>query len=118
MLVEKEKMVFLDEYGCQVFSRHGYGYSEKVTPAHKKVPQIRTKNYSVCAAMKHNSLFYFRIQDKPYNADNFKEFLNELFYWLDETEIIGAYLIMDNVRFHKTDEVKELCEERGKLRFL
>jgi transposase len=113
MMVEKEKMFFLDEMGVQIWSRRGYGRSLVGTRAYKRKRVIRGRNYSIACAMSVNSLYLYKIQDIPYNSDHFVNFLNQLFFHLSEDNITGGYLIMDNVRFHHTEEVTHLVTAHG-----
>ena len=108
LIPDKNKIFFIDEFGCQISSRAKYGRSMKGTKCHKVVPQIRSRNYSVCAAMSESSLYFFEIQDKPYNSDHFVGFLTQLFQHLAEDGITGAHLVMDNVRFHHNAGVENL----------
>jgi transposase len=113
MMVEREKIFFLDETGVQIFSRATYGRSTQGTRAIKRVKAIRSRNYSIATAMNSESLFLFEIQDKPYNSEDFAEFLNKVIHDLSLNGISGAYIIMDNVRFHKIDIVVNLIESHG-----
>ncbi len=56
ILAERNKMFWIDEYGISVTSRSRYGRSVKGSKPVKRVPTVRTRNYSVCAAMNDNSL--------------------------------------------------------------
>jgi hypothetical protein len=67
MMVEREEMFFLDETGIQIFSRATYGRSTEGIRAIKRVKTIRSRNYSIATAMNNESLFFFEIQEKPYN---------------------------------------------------
>ena len=58
--------------------------------------------------MTKNSFFFFQIQDKPNNSDHYSHFLTQLFVHLTDNYITGAHLIMDNVIFHKTEEVRNI----------
>lgn len=58
MNLTKEKLFFIDEFGIEVWSRRSYGRSMVGTRANKRVKFVRSKNYSVCAAMNHESLFF------------------------------------------------------------
>ncbi len=113
LMPEREKMFFLDETGVQIFSRSSYGRSPKGTRATKNVRQLRSRNYSIAIAMNHESLFFFEIQDKAYNAEDYGLFLNKLIEHLRLNNIEGAYLIMDNVRFHKTELIVNLIQSHG-----
>ncbi|KAI4471377.1 homeobox-like domain superfamily [Holotrichia oblita] len=46
-------------------------------------------------------------EDRPYNVEHFSE------YHFRDDNIVGAYLIMDNVRFHKNAEVLNLIQAHG-----
>ena len=110
MMIEKQKMFFIDECGIQIWSRRSSGRAVKGLNAFKRVKAIRSMNYSVCAAMNEKSLFFFEIQDMPYNSEHYFGFLAQLFNHLNLNGITGAYLVMDNVPFHHTQEVKNLIE--------
>jgi transposase len=47
------------------------------------------------------------------SPEDFAEFLNKLFEHLSLNGISGAYIIMDNVRFHKTELVVNLIRSYG-----
>jgi len=113
MMAEKEKMYFIDETGIQIWTRANYGRSAKGTPATKIVKRIRSTNYSIASAMNNESLYFFEIQNKPYNSEDYSDFLNKLIENFLLDNINEAYLIMDNVRFHKTHLVKNLIESHG-----
>lgn len=113
IMVEREKIFFIDECGVQVYSRMAYGRSEKNTRATKVKAQIRGRNYSIAAAMNSSSLYLFQIQDRPYNAEHFGEFLTNLINHLQEDDIQGAHFVMDNVRFHRTEEILQLIRAHG-----
>lgn len=70
MFVEKEKIFFIDEYGRQIYTRRGYEYSEVGKRTPEVLSQIRSQ-YSVCAAMNCDVLYYFETQDRAYNGENF-----------------------------------------------
>jgi len=112
-LMAEREMYFLDETGIQIFSTASYGRSPKGTRATKNVAPIRSRNYSIATAMNHESLYMFEIQDKAYNSEDYVSFLNKLFEHLRLDGIQGAHIIMDNVRFHKTDIVVNLIRSHG-----
>lgn len=113
IMVQREKLFFIDEFGIQVNSRRAYGRSPKNTRANKVKAQLRGRNYSIAAAMCINSLYLFTIQDRPYNAEHFGEFLTSLIDHLAADHIQGAYFVMDNVGFHRTDEIQQLIRAHG-----
>jgi transposase len=111
--LENKTFLFIDEMGVQIWSRVSGGRALKGDRASKIVKRIRSRNYSICAAMASDSLYFFEIQDCAYNTEHFKQFISQLCDHLAADEITDAYLVMDNVRFHKTQEVRDLIEERG-----
>ena len=113
LMVDKEKLFFIDKMGVQIWSRRSGGRAPIGKRASKVVKQIRSRNYSICAAMRSDSLYFFEIQDRPYNKEYFNDFLEQLFLHLVDEGITGAHIIMDNVPFHKTLEIRNLIAERG-----
>lgn len=112
-MLEKEKIFFIDEFGIQIHSRVSYGRAVKNIRANKKKAQIRGRNYSVAAAMNVNSLYLFTLQDRPFNADHFIDYIISLIDHLNNDGIRGAHLVMDNVRFHHNRDLIELIRNHG-----
>ena len=112
-LAEKEKIYFLDEYGIKVWSRINYGYAIRGLRANKTVRSIRSRNYSVCSAMNCEGLHLFKIQDRPYNSESYSEFIRMLIEKLENDGVRGAYFVMDNVAFHKTEQIRNLIRMSG-----
>jgi transposase len=113
IMLERDKIFFIDEYGIQVNSRVSYGRSVRNTRASKVKAQLRGRNYSIAAAMNDNSLYLFQVQDRPYNIDHFSEFITSLINHLNNDAVQGAHFVMDNVRFHRSEEVVTLIEAHG-----
>jgi Transposase and inactivated derivatives len=113
IMIEREKIFFIDEFGIQINSRRSYGRAPKNCRANKIKAQLRGRNYSIAAAMCTNSLYIFTVQDRPYNIAYFGQFLTNLIEHLHEDEIIGAYFVLDNVRFHRTEEIQQLIRNHG-----
>jgi hypothetical protein len=65
MMVEKEKIFFLDETGVQIWLIATYFRSLKGVSATKRFKSMRSKNYSISTAMNTESLYFFEIQNKP-----------------------------------------------------
>jgi len=112
MMTERKK-IFLDETGIQIFSRASYGRAPKGLRATKRVAQLRTRNHSIASVMNQESLYFFEIQNKAYNSEDYSEFLNKFLEHLAIDGITGAYLVMDNVRFHKTELITNLIQSHG-----
>lgn len=110
---DREKIFFIDETGIQVHCRTNYGRSRRGERANVTVRAIRGKNYSVCAAMNFESLFFYEAQDASYNTDHFIGFLEKFLNHLQENNLSGCHIFMDNVRFHHADQVERLVSEKG-----
>jgi hypothetical protein len=113
IMLERDKIFFIDEYGIQVNSRVSYGRSVRNTRPSKVKAQLRGHNYSIAAAMNDNSLYLFQVQDRPYNINNFSEFITSLIHHLNNDAVQGAHFIMHNVRFDRSEEVVTLIEAHG-----
>jgi hypothetical protein len=54
---------------------------------------------------------HFKKQNMAYNSKTFIQFLNELFGVMQRENFKSITLIMNNVAFHKTGNVKNFCDE-------
>ncbi|KII61720.1 hypothetical protein RF11_06676 [Thelohanellus kitauei] len=77
------------------------------------VPALRMKNYSVGCTMACDGILNFKISQRPYNAEIFQEYLSEVFQSLSQRGISGAYMVMDNVPFHKTEIIRSFVVAFG-----
>ena len=78
----------------------------KGSKAHIKKKAIRSLNYSMAAAMNEKSMYFYEVQEKAYNRDDYSDFLVQLFQYLRNDNITGAYLVMDNASFHHSEIVE------------
>lgn len=62
-----EKNFFLDETGFQCSMRSKYGRSALNTLPTKTISRVKTKNDSLSAVMGKYGLFFYELQNKPYN---------------------------------------------------
>jgi len=116
---DEEKIYYLDEAGFQVSMRRKYGRSKRGEKAISIVPAIRTRNFSVSAAICKKSLFFYETMDRPYNSNDFGEYIDQFLDYLDREEEENRIIIMDNVPFHKASEIREKIESRShRLEFL
>ena len=63
--------------------------------------------------MKSDCLYYYLAQESWYITDHFVEFLQDLFGFFRRDDLSDVTLIMDNVRFHHGDRVKDTIETSG-----
>ena len=63
--------------------------------------------------MNHRSLFFYEAKDSAYNTIDFIDYLKQFIDRLNNEEISGAVIVMDNVRFHHATDVIDLIESHG-----
>ncbi|KAG0440295.1 hypothetical protein DMUE_1847, partial [Dictyocoela muelleri] len=95
-----ESFIFIDEVGFKIETRPGRGRSLVNTPAYHEVPQIRSKNMSVIAAMNKNQMIYCKVFDNPVNAVNFQFSIDEIKTKCSLLFINNPIFVMDNARIH------------------
>ncbi|MGL6009021.1 MAG: IS630 family transposase, partial [Culicoidibacterales bacterium] len=105
----ESQFIFVDETGFNISMRSTRGRSLLGTPATQIVPQIRSRNISICCAMSVSGIIHYRSQNRAYNAEFFTLFIRELATKLNTP----AVLIMDNVKFHKVASVIEEINSNG-----
>ena len=110
---DMQKIFFLDETGIQVFSRRNYGRAPRGMRACNVRGAIRSRNYSIEAVISIDKLYFFEIMNRPYNSEHFLEFLVKFLDVLEQNNVSGAHLIMDNVAFHRAATVNELIISHG-----
>jgi len=106
--VIRENIVFIDESGFNHHLRRNKARSKRNTEAHVIIPTVRGRNVSLIGAMNLHGIIHKKIiTNCNVNASIFIQFLDELFQKLDEANITGAWLVLDNCTIHKTQEVQE-----------
>lgn len=112
---------FIDEVGFQVSMRVTKGRSLIGSTPNIRVPNIRSRNISVCCAISKYCLKFKKISITPYNTKSFLGYIEEFFKFLDNQNINKCkyVLIMDNVAFHKNTNISEIIKRNEhKLVFL
>jgi transposase len=102
-----KNIVFVDEIGLNPTMRQHRGRALRGKNAVKVVPYIRSRNISICCAMLKNRAFHYRKQNHPFNIEHFSTFLDELFQKFSEEGMKNMLIIMDNVPFYCSEEIKE-----------
>ncbi|CAG8796814.1 7312_t:CDS:2, partial [Cetraspora pellucida] len=99
-------MVYIDETGFNLHLSTLRGRARHGQPAIRKVVNNRRKNISVIAAINEDGVLHYKSILGSVNEEILTTFINEL------NDIIpsGKFLVMDNVRFHRTDVIKEAIE--------
>jgi transposase len=111
--------VFVDEVGFQVVMRPFYGRSKKGTRARIRAPRIRSRNISMCVAMHSRGIIANTITTSTYTSTNFEAFIMNVFNKLNDIGIDSAVIVLDNARFHHSQNIHELfTTSRHHLLFL
>ena len=97
-------ILFLDESGFNLHTSINYGYSIANEDAVLFQPNSKGKNVSLCMMISIDGVKHFQLLEGAYNKDNLKGFLMEAKSRNVFTE--NDLLIMDNVRFHHSPEIK------------
>lgn len=116
---DQERLIFIDEFGVNCSMRKRYGRAPLGETPRKNVSTIRSKNFSVAAAMSCNELLCFKIKESAYNGESFIEYIQELITILSRKNLKNMIIICDNVPFHKASAVSDVCiQNNHKLKFL
>jgi hypothetical protein len=110
-----QKFFFLNEVGFCYTMPLQRGHSFRGQHANIQMPTIHSRNNSVVAAMAWNSLLYYRIQNRAYNTEYFGSLIGELCTILDASSMSNMVLVMDNVPFHQSTSIHNICEARGHI---
>lgn len=104
---EDSKIIFLDEVGFNVSMRTKRGRAQKGITPHVVVPVLKSRNISICCAMTKYKILYKEINTSPFNRQSFLGYIQNIINFLSAQGLRNCVFIMDNVRFHKCNEVLE-----------
>ncbi|XP_065642271.1 uncharacterized protein LOC136073909 [Hydra vulgaris] len=96
------KIFYIDKVGFSLSMQVRRGRSLAGKRATQTVTNIRSRNISACCAMNKNQILKYEAQTKAFNTESFLDFIRLVLAQLAVNEVVGAILILDNVRFHKT----------------
>jgi transposase len=103
-------LVFVDESGSNLALALRYGWAPKGQRAWGQAPTNRGKNTTLLAAMTHEGLLTPMTVEGAANTEAFLTYLDEL---LGPALRPGQTVLMDNLRVHKAEAVRERIEARG-----
>lgn len=104
------ELLFLDETGFNLHTRPQYGYSPKNVPAYATVINNRGRNVSLLALISNRGILKYKIIEGAFNSVLLLDFLQEC---VTSNVFTSKTLIMDNVRFHKTESVLSFFSEKN-----
>lgn len=104
------RLYYIDETGINLHSRRNFGYSPVNTVVNTLVPP-RKRNVSVLCLISNEKIIYSKIVEGPFNSNLLVDFFREC----NQNSIVfdNKIVLMDNVRFHKTVEVRNFLNQAG-----
>lgn len=111
--LDENKVIFIDEMGVNISMRCTYGRSLIGISPRKKVKAIRSKNYSISAAITKSGLIRFKTINKAFTGESYSDFILEVLEILQATSQLGFTFIMDNCAIHKVSSVRSFIENSG-----
>ena len=112
-------IIFIDESGFSLSMRRSFGRAPLGIRENKVVSSIRSKNITLIASISCNKVWTFKVHEGSVNRDVFNQCLDQLFADFDLHGVPNSLIIMDNVKFHKTEVVTDkINNSRHKLLFL
>lgn len=111
--IDDKNLIFIDEVGFSVVCRTKYGRSLIGSSAYIRVGGVKSRNISVIAAMNKYGMVSYKINHRPVNGEDFKQYLIELLNLCNSTGIDNPCFILDNARIHHYHGLKHLIEELG-----
>ena len=108
--LDMAKCMFIDESGFNLHLHRTQGRSVKGHRAKIMLPTIRGRNVTLIAAINSRGVIHTKIvEDSTCNGKKFCVFMTELMLELQKNSYYGgSWLIMDNARIHKTQELKDI----------
>ena len=113
LALNEQNIIFVDEMGVNCSMRVNYGRSEVGSSPRKIVRSLRSRNYSISAAINKDSVLFFKTINESYNGERYGEFFDDLFAKLYERNITNQILILDNCSIHKVQDVRTKIAQAG-----
>ena len=113
-LIPDNNLIFLDEAGFSGHTCRHYGYSPVNTKAVKFVRGGRGQNKSLLAMIRNNGPMAHIMVEGAVNRLILADFL-EQYLPTTPSDQLRPTLVMDNVKFHHSAEIKEVCARKRVL---
>ncbi len=108
--LDANRLVFVDESGCNVALTPLYARAPRGQRAHGSVPRNRGKNTTLLASLSVEGIGASLLLEGATNAAAFEVYLEQI---LLPSLAPGQIVVMDNLSAHKGARVRQLIEERG-----
>jgi hypothetical protein len=108
------QLVFVDESGCDTLAGiWRTGWAPQGTPAVQVAGFHREKRHQILPAYTQNGVIHTRIFQGSTDAEVSEDFVKELLLLCGLWPEPNSVLVMENVSFHQSASIKELCNEAG-----
>lgn len=108
--IPKERLLFLDESGCRADLGHAYGYKKVGQRLSWPQVQNRGKNVTMIGALGIQGLCAFTTWEGSMNRERFVGFLQDV---LLPKVSKGSVLVLDNLRAHHGETVRDVVHSFG-----
>ena len=108
--LDADRLVFVDEMGANTSLAPVHAWSQCGERAHGEAPRNRGKNTTLLASMSSEGMGPTLAIQGGTNKAVFEAYVERV---LAPTLRSGQVVVMDNLSAHKSEEVRELIEERG-----
>jgi len=108
--LDASKFVFLDESGSNIALTRLYARAPRGKRARGSIPRNRGKNMTLIASLSLQGVGESLILDGSANTEVFEIYVEQI---LAPSLEPGQMVIMDNLRIHKGNKVRQLIEARG-----
>lgn len=109
-LVPRDKLVFVDEAGVNLSMARTHARSTCGRRAFAVTPFNRGSNISIIAAVREDAVMAWRPMDGAVDGERFLAFVTDA---LAPKLEVGDVVVLDNVRFHHMQPVRDAIEREG-----
>lgn len=103
--------IFIDETGFQIQNNKYYRWRLPQEEYPYGAKKDTLKKINLILAVSNKQVIYYKINEENTNSEIFETFLRELFEKIPKDLYQKKLIIMDNARFHLTNNVRNLCKE-------
>src|SRR5437762_2689335 len=107
--ISKDDIISIDETAIYLNCKldHGWSVQGKDCIVIDKNPNIRSKKYSLITAISNNKIVAYKLYEKSVNGTKFLDFIKSI------ENVKDYWILMDNVRIHKTKMFNNYAKEQG-----
>lgn len=108
------QLVFIDESGLdRSIGTRKRGWAGRGRRPRQVKQFHRGRRLQILPAYTQDGVMHFRVFEGSTDAEIFKDFIKELLPYCGRWPEPKSVLVMDNVSFHRSEEIRQWCEEAG-----